>query len=302
MISPIRNSQFAIRNCSQGFTLVELLVVIGIIGILAGVLLASFGGSTESARAAQCLSNMRNLATAANTMAVETRNQRDAHYPLATTRISMDIKTSKRTGAKKVYIKHRGWIDMYPGESGWNDSMASAGRAVTAYETDFAATSYVLTNGAVWAAIGRKEGYVCPSHKIGSTDRAPVWSYVMNNYFNNWISYGSLKGSERMLLFAELPFGSENGSSVLDCGSTVAGSKGDGVVPCDVIGFNHMAAGKRCAHVAFADGHVEKLRSDIKFRKGEQDSGQSEFRELTKWLCTGVDFTFNGTKYQKLDK
>lgn len=282
----------------KAFTLVELLVVIGILGVLVGVLLASFGGSTESARAAQCLSNMRNLATAANTMTVGTQ------YPLATTKVSMDIKTSKRTGVQKFYIKHRGWIDMYPGESGWNDSMAKAGRVVTAYEKEFAVANYVLTNGAVWAAIGRKEGYVCPSHKICSTDRVPIWSYVMNNYFNNWISYGSLKNAERVLLFAELPFGSENGSSVLDCG--LSSSRGQGangeVAPCDVIGFNHMAAGKRCAHVAFADGHVEKLRSDIKFKKGEQDSGQSEFRELTKWLCTGVDFTFNGQKYQKMDK
>ena len=46
----------------SGFTLVELLVVVAIIGILAGVLLASFSGGTEAARAAKCLSNMRNLA------------------------------------------------------------------------------------------------------------------------------------------------------------------------------------------------------------------------------------------------
>ena len=48
----------------KGFTLVEMLVVIGIIGILVGVLVASFSGGTESARNAQCLTNMKNLAGA----------------------------------------------------------------------------------------------------------------------------------------------------------------------------------------------------------------------------------------------
>ena len=64
-----------------GFTLIEMIVVIGIIGILAGVLFASFGGATDSARAALCLSNMKGLAQAANACAM-----RNGNFPLAGSR------------------------------------------------------------------------------------------------------------------------------------------------------------------------------------------------------------------------
>ena len=286
----------------RGFTLLELLVVIGIIGILAAVTISQFGGATATAKATSCMTNMRNLAVAVQNTAMANEW---GHYPAA-----QSYKFLWFSGGKKTYPTHRGWI-------GWtvtkDDSGTKGGGSQISFSADKEMLRVALTNGAIWKAVGGAvKSYQCPVHADAcykANKRYPGWSYVMNQAFGFDDKYGggpragqmvksleNIGGGDRLLLFCEIQ-GVDVPKYGLKAKTSGGGTEGDSVLQYEkneVLGFNHQVTGKRwVAHVAFADGHVARMMYP--------ERGLS-LTDVTKALCQGHELSFDGHKYEDLSK
>lgn len=290
----------------KGFTLVELLVVIGIIGILAGVMMGVMGGAGDSAQAAKCLANMKNLSTAALSAANES-----GYYPTAGSVVRMS--TERKNGnAQSTYTEQKGWLS-WDSENAFPATSKPSPTSISCYTTNDDQALYAITNGVIWKYMGgNSKSYCCPLHM---KKRPGVhWSYVMNARFGweadsnhayspSWrfVKYASIP-ADRTLLFAEIPFTGPTEWTPGDSGTDSDGilqyencsnsarvggqGKRDGE---ENIGVNHKQGKYNFAHVSFADGHVEKIRV-----------AAPNLKELTTFLCEGTAYTLQGGKYVEL--
>jgi len=308
----------------NGFTLIELLVVIAIIAILSGIMIISFGRSGESARAAKCLVNLRNLAQGANAYASSS-----GYYPLAG---SVQVFDGVNSGSVS-YKEYKGWISWLSNKGAYGSGGKGTSKSVVKCDPprysgfgDERDNLYVITNGTLWRAINMtRDVYRCPTHSLAVQDkgeREPIFSYVMSGYFGydtsmgskaakklQGLKYGLLPNTERYIMFAELPlFDPKTGQylqlsddwtkdATLQYSATVNGQtygKAWKGAP-ESIGFNHKIGKKGyCAHVVYADGHTESLSY------GTGSGLKSE--QLTALLCEGKEVIFNGSGYQEIEE
>ena len=302
-----------------GFTIIELLVVIGILGVLLAALLPMVGGSRDSALNAKCQNNMKNLALGVITYAQGHSDH--GHFPAAGLYRSVDP-SSKHTS----YHPHRPWISNNGSPSQLNNSQPSVLLGAVVHFSDAEdAVRMAVTNGAVWFAAGSSyEVYRCPVHareyEKKHSGHQPGWSYMMNQEFgfnrdekgkmpffgssingSITVSTGSngrrdkkaSRGHDKVLLLAEIQ-GIDVNEKGVSLKAVTSGPQADAVLEYtkEAMGFNHPIGKHRWGgNVAFADGHVDSVMLPT-----SMDS-----KELTRYLCQGFDVPHDGRSYKPSD-
>jgi prepilin-type N-terminal cleavage/methylation domain-containing protein/prepilin-type processing-associated H-X9-DG protein len=311
--------------CSKkGFTLIELMVVIAIIGILAAALITPITNAQAAARALHCKTNLKNLAQAALSYAGDKHSGgggihlRDECMPWAGTfEVSWD--GGEDLDYEPVYHCCPGWVaGIWTGVCPWNGRNlapvldASDDKRAKFYSSAYQEVCNSLTNGLLWKYVGADMStYSCDAHKKVAKRKGGcknvLRSYVMNaffgyNYFansNDRIATGATRSisglSDRgsaatLLLFAELPAYDKDGNESVDTSKAAA----DGVLEARIVGYNNSST-IREERIGFNHRIARGMIANVAFADGHVDAviapdGVTEInlKDLTFLLCNGL--------------
>lgn len=268
------------RPVPRGFSLVELLISIAIIALLISLLVPALGSARESARAAACLSNQRQLTLG---WALYADSHAGRAMPLA-----------RHNGSSMIYW----WGEISPGLPG----------PTVNHERGFL-TPFLD------ASLHERSVYECPSQPwgtyrpqpMGSTPGAPTSTYGYNGYYLSppmtpgwsasighqpWKRLADVESPSDLFVFADtlLPASRPMNNALLDPPQLFANGAWT-INESPTTAFRHAGRASPAAITARADGSARAVRADggwlthpdLRIGSAGADPGPHYVPDWTRW-------------------
>lgn len=233
---PFFTSHFAHRpsplSRTRAFTLVEILVVIGIIAILIGILLPSLSKARKSAEAAVCMSNLRQLALGVYNYAVDNKG--------------VSVPSSMSLGKYIINgVEGRGTVY-------WNGEQFTP--------TGSSITSVVYERGFLYRYLGKSDKVLdCPTLKSIDLITNPNYdTSLRTSYGLSLLSFKSLskvRNSAETVAFGDIIYWYPGVGLEYPTNPQLASPASD----ASGFGSFHGRHANRRGNVAFYDGHAEAV-------------------------------------------
>jgi len=238
------------RDCRPGFTLIELMVVVGILVALITILLPTLGYVRDIGRTTQCASGMRQWGMAVNAYVIDSRQRLpwEGTFGSNVTRYKNGVKVTGLNGntegdawynALPHYVNAPTYGEIYDGNATPNNQVTTLGQLDNGYK-----------NAWIW---------YCPSRillKKNSGTNKNSAQYAMNAVLNGTGTYGPDYGSHAN---GDLEFNSISTIPRLECTPFLIESDQNTAAESPVNVATTRHGGGHKTNVLFLDNHVDTL-------------------------------------------
>jgi prepilin-type N-terminal cleavage/methylation domain-containing protein/prepilin-type processing-associated H-X9-DG protein len=248
----------------RGFTLVELLVVIGIIALLIAILLPALSKARSQANSVKCLSNLRQLG-----LSLVLYNNNNHGYNVPSYNMAPGTTSSPAAGDAPLdgwacILDRDGLVDVgerqetsvFNCPDAIEDSNVNRGSILWPTTSPGTAGREKTNPAAGFNKIIRVGYWINAENPIGRAS----WPDVTRTFYTASPGYGGLPGG-RIMGLQKITNVKRAPQTIVLVDGIYAGRQGDTKLTDakSRIGYRHKVSGQASANVAFADGHAEPI-------------------------------------------